>query len=83
MFFMFASNWFTRRSRHKYTPNISKKRILRSQKKRKRGGDQITLLKINQALGRSLLSLVKNQLPINIVIFSELELLKEAVGRDL
>lgn len=67
---MFASNWFTRRSRHKYTPNISKKRILRSQKKKK-GGDQITLLKINRALGRSLLSLVKNQLPINIVIFSE------------
>lgn len=67
---MFASNWFTRRKRHKYTPNISKKRILRSQKKKK-GGDQITLLEINQALGRSLLSLVKNQLPINIVIFSE------------
>lgn len=67
---MFASSWFTRRNRHKYTPNISKKRILRSQKKKK-GGDQITLLEINQALGRSLLSLVKNQLPINIVIFSE------------
>ena len=43
----------------------------------------MTLLDTNQVLGRSLLSLVKNQLPINTVIFFEYNLLKQAIEDDL
>ena len=43
----------------------------------------MTLLDTNQVLGRSLLSLVKNQLPINTVIFFEYNLLKQAIEKDL
>ena len=43
----------------------------------------MTLLDTNQVLGRSLLSLVKNQLPINTVIFFEYSLLKQAIEEDL
>ena len=43
----------------------------------------MTLLDTNRVLGRSLLSLVKNQLPINIVIFFEYNLRKQAIEEDL
>ena len=43
----------------------------------------MTLLDTNQVLGRSLLSLVKNQLPINTVIFFEYNMLKQAIEEGL